>query len=128
MSEHPLDVDLIMLHRDLRGAPSFALPQEYHMWSYRSGDLDTWQRLQATDPFFAPIAAVFAEVPHGDDAVLAEQVISGLTPWVPRSATSSPGTRRSLPARASAKSAGWLSSPRHRGEASRPLCAASTCE
>jgi GNAT superfamily N-acetyltransferase len=69
------DVDVIMLHRDLGRAPSFALPQGYHMRPYQAGDLDTWLRIQATDPFFAPTAETFAEALPGDDAYRAERVM-----------------------------------------------------
>ncbi len=69
------DVDLIMLHRDLRLAPSFALPQGYQMRPYRAGDLETWLRIQATDPFFTPTADTFAEALPGDEAYRAERVM-----------------------------------------------------
>lgn len=69
------DVDVIMFHRDLRQAPFFTLPQGYQMRFYRPGDLDTWLRTQATDPFFVPTAEAFAEVLPGDDAYRAERVM-----------------------------------------------------
>jgi ribosomal protein S18 acetylase RimI-like enzyme len=69
------DVDVLMVHRDLRQAPSFALPQGYYMRFYRAGDLATWLRIQATDPYFVPTAETFAEVLPGDDAYLAERVM-----------------------------------------------------
>ena len=69
------DVDVIMFHRDLGQAPSFALPQGYQMRPYRPGDLDTWLRIQATDPFFVPTAETFAEVLPGDDAYRAGRVM-----------------------------------------------------
>jgi ribosomal protein S18 acetylase RimI-like enzyme len=69
------DVDVIMFNRDLRRAPSFALPQGYQMRPYQSGDLETWLRIQATDPFFVPTAETFAEVLPGDDAYLGERVM-----------------------------------------------------
>lgn len=75
MDEQLPDVDVIMLHRDLGRAPSFALPQGYHMRHYRAGDLDTWLRIQATDPFFVPTAETFAEALPGDDAYRAGRVM-----------------------------------------------------
>jgi GNAT superfamily N-acetyltransferase len=75
MNEQLPDVDVIMLHRDLVRAPSFALPQGYHMRPYRSGDLDTWLRIQATDPFFTPTAETFAVALPGNDAYRAERVM-----------------------------------------------------
>jgi ribosomal protein S18 acetylase RimI-like enzyme len=69
------DVDVILFHRDLRQAPSFALPHGYQMRFYRPGDLKTWLRIQATDPFFVPTAETFAEALPGDDAYLAERVM-----------------------------------------------------
>ena len=41
MDKQLLDVDVLMVHRDLAQAPSFALPQGYHMRFYRAGDLAT---------------------------------------------------------------------------------------
>jgi ribosomal protein S18 acetylase RimI-like enzyme len=75
MNEQLPDVDVIMLHRDLRRAPSFALPQGYHMRPYRAGDLDTWLGIQATDPFFVPTAETFAASMPGDDAYLGSRVM-----------------------------------------------------
>ncbi|HMQ29684.1 MAG TPA: GNAT family N-acetyltransferase [Chloroflexaceae bacterium] len=75
MDEQLPDVDVILLHRDLRRAPSFALPEGYAMRPYRAGDLHTWLRIQATDPFFAPTAETFAEALPGDEAYRAERVM-----------------------------------------------------
>ena len=69
------DVDVIMVHRDLRQAPSFTLPQGYQMRPYRPGDLDTWLRIQASDPFFVPTAETFAASMPGDDAYLGSRVM-----------------------------------------------------
>jgi len=75
MDEQLTDVDVILFHRDLRRAPSFALPQGYRIRSYQPGDLDTWLRIQATDPFFAPTAETFEAVLPGDDGYRAERVM-----------------------------------------------------
>lgn len=80
MNEQLPDVDVVMLHRDLRQAPSFALPQGYHMRHYRAGDLDTWLRIQASDPFFVPTAETFATSMPGDDAYLGSRVLFLLDP------------------------------------------------
>ncbi len=45
------------------------------MRSYQPGDLDTWLRIQATDPFFMPTAETFAASMPGDDAYLGSRVM-----------------------------------------------------
>lgn len=74
------DVDVIMIHPDVRQAPVFALPHGYQMRYYRPGDLDTWLRIQATDPYFAPTAETFAEALPGDDTYLAQRVMFMVDP------------------------------------------------
>lgn len=80
MDEQLPDVDVMMLHGDLGRAPSFALPQGYQMRFYRPGDLDTWLRIQAADPFFVPTAETFAASMPGDDARLGSRVMFLLDP------------------------------------------------
>lgn len=80
MSEQLPNVDVNMLHRDLRRAPSFPLPHGYRMRPYRPGDLDTWLWIQAADPFFVPTAETFAASMPGDDAYLGSRVLFLLDP------------------------------------------------
>ena len=69
------DVDVLMIQRDLRHAPSFGLPQGYRMRFYRTGDLTTWLRIQATDSYGVPTAETFAEALPADEAYLGARVM-----------------------------------------------------
>lgn len=75
MVEQLPDVDVVMVHPDLRQAPSFAQPPGYHMRFYQPGDLATWLRIQATDPYFVPTAETFAAALPGDEKELGQRVM-----------------------------------------------------
>lgn len=75
MDEQLPDVGVWMRQRELARAPAHGLPAGYAMRFYRPGDLATWLRIQATDPFFVPTAETFAASMPGDDAHLAERVM-----------------------------------------------------
>lgn len=75
MDEQLPDVGVWMVHRDLARAPAHGLPPGYRMRPYAAGDLQTWLRIQATDPFFTPSAETFAASMPGDDAYLAARVL-----------------------------------------------------
>ncbi|MBA3945801.1 MAG: GNAT family N-acetyltransferase [Herpetosiphonaceae bacterium] len=75
MHEQLPNVGVWMLHRDLSRAPRFSLPPGYRMRFYHDGDLHTWLRIQATDPFSVPTAETFARSMPGDTLHLAARVM-----------------------------------------------------
>jgi len=75
MSDQPTNTDVWMLHPDLGAIAHTALPTGYRMRFYAEGDLDTWLRIQAHDPFFVPTAETFATSMPGDTPLLAARVM-----------------------------------------------------
>lgn len=75
MNQQPVDADVWMIHPDLGSLPPASLPAGYRMRFYAAGDLATWLRIQAHDPFFVPSAETFATSMPGDTALLASRVM-----------------------------------------------------
>jgi GNAT superfamily N-acetyltransferase len=70
------NVDVWMIHRDLRIAPRYALPAGYRMRGYRDGDVSTWVRIQqAAEKFVTPTADTFTGSMPGDEAYLTARVL-----------------------------------------------------
>ena len=74
MDDRLPDIAVWMFHHDLGQIPAYELPSGYQMRSYREGDLQTWLRIQATDPFFVPSAETFASSMPGNTAYLTERI------------------------------------------------------
>ncbi len=75
MSEQSVDSDVWMIHPDLGAIAPPPFPAGYRMRFYTEGDLDTWLRIQAHDPFFVPTAETFAASMPGDTTLLASRVM-----------------------------------------------------
>jgi GNAT superfamily N-acetyltransferase len=75
MSDQPANTDVWMLHPDLGALAPLPLPSGYQLHFYAEGDLDTWLRIQAHDPFFVPTAETFATSMPGDTPLLAARVM-----------------------------------------------------
>ena len=75
MDDQAAGADVWMIHPDLRTIPQASLPDGYRMRFYAEGDLATWLRIQAHDPFFVPTAETFATSMPGDTALLASRVM-----------------------------------------------------
>lgn len=76
MSEQLPDVNVWMIHHQLRHAPTFALPPGYRMRFYHEGDTATWVAIQqAAEPYFVPTAETFVSSMPGDAAYLATRVM-----------------------------------------------------
>jgi GNAT superfamily N-acetyltransferase len=70
-----IDADVWMTHPDLGAIPQTSLPDGYRMRFYAEGDLATWLRIQAHDPFFVPTAETFTTSMPGDTALLSTRVL-----------------------------------------------------
>lgn len=75
MDEQAADADVWMIHPDLKAIPQTSLPNGYRMRFYAEGDLATWLRIQAEDPFFIPTAETFASSMPGDTPLLSSRVL-----------------------------------------------------
>jgi ribosomal protein S18 acetylase RimI-like enzyme len=76
MNDQLPNVNVWMIHHDLSRTPRFPMPTGYAMRFYRTGDVQTWVRIQqAAETFFVPTAEVFAKHMPGDTDYLSKRVM-----------------------------------------------------